>query len=135
MNGSPHQLPLLERLAIIAILLLLHSSGMSQTSEERKIEIQKREASAPSKEALGRKERSNKRLQEEGVPTIAHLPVIEDSTGAKCRTKDEIAHRAIAVCITAVKGEGVDQATIDRLVKKFGAEKFFSPKEAAFDFH
>jgi hypothetical protein len=123
---------MLLRLAIIVTLALLHSSALSQTSEERKHEIQKREASAPSKEALERKERSAKGLQQEGVPTIAHLPVIEDSTEAKSRTKEEIAHRAIAVCITAVKGEGIDQATVDGLVKKFGAEKFFSPKEEAF---
>jgi hypothetical protein len=123
---------MLPRLAIIVTLALPHSVAMSQTSEQRKQEIQKREASTPSKEALERKERSVKRLQQEGVPTIAHLPVIEDSTEAKSRTKEEIAHRAIAVCITAVKGEGLDQASVDRLVKKFGAEKFFSPKEAAF---
>jgi hypothetical protein len=123
---------MLSQLAIIVFLALLHSSAMSQTSEERKKEIQKREASTPSKEAMGRKDRSLKRLQQEGVPTISHLPVIEDSTEAKARTKEEIAHRAIAVCITAVKGEGLDQATVDSLVKKFGADKFFSPKEAAF---
>ena len=123
---------MLPRLAIIVTLALPHSVAMSQTSEQRKQEIQKREASTPSKEALERKERSVKRLQQEGVPTIAHLPVIEDSTEARSRTKEEIAHRAIAVCITAVKGEGLDQANVDRLVKKFGAEKFFSPKEAAF---
>jgi hypothetical protein len=123
---------MLPRLVIIVTLVLPPLAAMSQTSEQRKQEIQKREASAPSKEALERKERSVKRLQQEGVPTIAHLPVIEDSTEARSRTKEEIAHRAIAVCITAVKGEGLDQANVDRLVKKFGAEKFFSPKEAAF---
>ncbi len=123
---------MLPRLAIIVFLALLHSSIMSQTSEERKQEIQKREASKPSKEALERRDRTVKRLQQEGVPTIAHLPVIEDSTKAKARSKEEIAHRAIAVCITAVKGEGLDQATVDGLVKKFGADRFFSPKEAAF---
>jgi hypothetical protein len=117
---------------IVVILASLHSFAMSQTSEERKKEIQQREASTPSKEAIERKERSVKRLQLEGGPMIAHLPVIEDSTQAKARTKEEIAHRAIAVCITAVKGEGLDQAAVDELVKKFGAGKFFSPKEAAF---
>ena len=123
---------MLPRLTIIVILALLHSSVMSQTSEDRKKNIKKRESLTPSREASERKERSVERLKREGVPTIAHLPVIEDSTEAKSRAKEEIAHRAIAVCITAVKGEGLDQATVDSLVKKFGAEKFFSPKEAAF---
>lgn len=123
---------MLPRLAIIVSLALLYLFAMSQTTEQRKQHIEKREASTLSKEALDRKDRSIKRLQQEGVPTIAHLPVIEDSTEAKARSKEEIAHRAIAVCITAVKGEGLDQTTVDGLVKKFGADKFFSPKEAAF---
>src|SRR5260370_1327598 len=94
---------MLPRLAIIVFLALLHSSIMSQTSEERKQEIQKREASKPSKEALERRDRTVKRLQQEGVPTIAHLPVIEDSTKAKARSKEEIAQMPIAVCITALQ--------------------------------
>ncbi len=105
---------------------------MSPSAKKSAQQIEKREAPKTSKEALERKERSAKILQQEGVLTIAHLPVIEDSIEAKARTKEEIAHRAIAVCITAVKGEGLNQATIDGLVKKFGADKFFSPKEAAF---
>ena len=107
-------------------------TAMNQTNDERKVLIQEREAAEPSQEATERKSRSVKRLQQEGVPTIAHLPVIEDSAAATLRTKEEIAKRAIAVCITAVKGEGLDQATVDSLVKKFGAEQFFSPSEAAF---
>ncbi|NJK93344.1 MAG: DUF4272 domain-containing protein [Blastochloris sp.] len=105
---------------------------MSQTPEDRKKEIKKLEMSQPSIEALERKNRSIRRLNEEGVPTIAHLPVIGDSKEAKTRTKEEIAHRAIAVCIAAVKGEGLDQETVDKLVKKFGADSFFTAQEAAF---
>jgi len=71
-------------------------------------------------------------LKTEGVPTIAHLPVIEDSREAKLRTQDDIAKRAIAVCLTAVKGEGLEQVIIDSLVARYGADQFFSPKEAAF---
>jgi hypothetical protein len=116
----------------LAALVTAFSPVMSQTNEERKEKIQQHERKEPSKEATERKERSVKRLQEEGVPTIPHLPVIEDSAEAKKRTTEEIAHRTIAVCITAVKGEGLDQATVDALVKKYDADKFFSPKEAAF---
>lgn len=105
---------------------------MSQTNEERRSKIEKHERKQPSEEANERKARSIVRLKKEGVPTIDHLPVIEDSKEAKTRTADEIANRAIAICLTAVKGEGLEQATIDSLVKKYGADKFFSPKEAAF---
>lgn len=105
---------------------------MSQSPEDRKREIQGQERKEPSKEAADRRNRSAKQLQREGVPTITHLPVIEDSTEVKVRKTEEIAHRAIAICITAVKGEGLEQATIDSLVTKFGARNFFSPEEAAF---
>lgn len=105
---------------------------MSQTPGERKAKIEQHEAATPSAEAAVRKTRSMERLKKEGVPSIAHLPVIEDSKECRKRTAEEIAHRAIAVCITAVKGEGLDQATVEELVKKYGAEAFFTPKEKAF---
>lgn len=105
---------------------------MSQTLDDRKAKIEELQAKEPSKEAKERKQKSIERLKKEGVPIIEHLPVIEDSAEAKKRTTEEIAHRAIAVVIAAVKGEGLDQATVDSLVKKYGAERFFSPDEARF---
>jgi hypothetical protein len=113
-------------------LLLLPTASMSQTPEERKTRIEEHKAKEPSKEALERKQRSIDQLKKEGVPVIDHLPVIDDSTTAKKRTTEEIAHRTIAVILAAVKGEGLEQETIDSLVKKHGAEKFFSPEEAKF---
>ncbi len=105
---------------------------MSQTPDARKARIDEFKAREPSKEASERKQRSIERLKKEGVPVIEHLPVIEDSTEAKKRASEEIARRAIAIVIAAVKGEGLDQATVDSLVKKYDAEKFFSPEEAKF---
>jgi len=113
-------------------LLLFTLPGMSQTPDERKSRIDELKAREPSKEALERMQRSVRKLKDEGVPVIEHLPVIEDSTEAKKRTTEEIAHRAIAIIITAVKGEGLDQPTVESLVKKYGAETFFSPEERAF---
>ncbi|MGV3661122.1 MAG: DUF4272 domain-containing protein [Prosthecobacter sp.] len=113
--------------SIIAPLTL-----MSQTNEERRQEIEKREQRQPSKEALDRKTRSIERLKKEGVPVIEHMPVIEDSSEAKTRMAEEVAQRTIAICLTAVKGEGIEQDTIDSLVEKYGAARFFSPEEAAF---
>jgi len=120
--------------SLITVTLCLSFSNalMSQSNEERRTKIQENERKEPSKEAIERRIRSITRLKKEGVPTIDHLPVIEDSKGAKTRTVDEIAKRTIAVCLTAVKATGLDQATVETLVQNFGAEKFFSPKEAAF---
>lgn len=114
------------------ILVLFTAFAMSQTLDDRKARIEELKAKEPSKEAKERKQKSIERLKKEGVPLIEHLPVIEDSAEAKKRTTEEVAHRAIAVIIAAVKGEGLDQATVDSLVKKYGAGKFFSPEEAVF---
>jgi len=119
-------------LLIFGALLFATVPLMSQSNEERRVQIEKLERTPPSKEALDRRAGSIKRLTKEGVPIIEHLPVIEDSRTVKARSVEEIAHRAIAVCLTAVKGEGIEQSIIDDLVKKYGADKFFSPKEAAF---
>lgn len=105
---------------------------MSQTHDDRKTKIEQLEAATPSAEATSRKTRSTERLKKEGVPTVSHLPVIEDSMSCRKRTAEEIAQRAIAVCITAVKGEGLEQETVKELVKKYGAEAFFTPAEKAF---
>lgn len=84
---------------------------MSQSHEDPKAKIEEHQTEGPSQEAAERKQRSIEPLKKEGVPVMERLPAIEDSTEAKKRTADEIAHRAIAVLIAAVKGEGLDQAT------------------------
>ena len=110
----------------------LSESILSQTPEERKNSIEQMKAKEPSKEALERKERSIKKLRKENVPVLKHLPIIADSTDFKSREVEEVAHRAIAIILAAVKGEGLEQATVDSLVEKYGAQKFFSPEELKF---
>lgn len=105
---------------------------MKPSPEERRHMIEDFKAKPPSAEAIARKQRSIGRLRAEGVPVLDVLPVIEDSGEAKHRTKEEIAKRAIAVFIAAVKGEGLEQEIIDSVIEQYGAESFFSPEEAAF---
>jgi hypothetical protein len=105
---------------------------MPQNHADRRLQIEARESSEPSLGAVERKKRSILRLKHEGVPTIEHLPVIADSNQAKLRTVDEVAQRAIAVCLTALKGEGLDGRSLKSAVKQHGASTFFSPRESAF---
>jgi len=120
------------RIMVAAGLFVAASSALfSQTPEQRKKMIETRPIMS-SGESGQRKARSMTRLKAEGVPVMNGLPVIENSNQAKKRTTEEIAKRAIAVCITAIKGEGAGQAEISSLVRKYGADKFFSPEEAAF---
>jgi hypothetical protein len=83
-------------------------------------------------EALSRKARSIAILKKEGVPFIDSLPVIETEAEAKRRSTEEVALRAIALCIVAVKGEGMEKKEIDQLVEKYAIAKAFSPKERKF---
>src|SRR5215467_5895581 len=86
----------------------------------------------PSPEALARKERSIARLKSEGVWYIDHLPVIDDSTTALRRSAEEIAQRAVALCLVALKGEGLEHDVVQDQIEQYGAEDFFTPREAAF---
>lgn len=101
------------------------------SKEEIKAKIMQKDIQ-PSVEALSRKEKSIAILKQKAVPTIGHLPVIEDSQSAKKRTKEEIAHRAIALCLVAVKGEGLDQPTVDKLIEQYSAQDYFTPGEKNF---
>ena len=101
------------------------------SKEEIKAKIMEKDVQ-PSSEALARKEKSIAKLKQQNVPTIQHLPAIEDSVSAKKRTKEEIAHRAIALCIVSVKGEGLEQTTVQDLVKRYNAQDYFTPAEKKF---
>lgn len=105
---------------------------MNPTQDDRKARIDDHPMPELSKEAVARKLRSLERLRKEGVPVLDHLPVIEDEAEAKNRTTVEIARRTIAVILSALKGEGLDQPSVDSLVGKYGAGTFFSPEELAF---
>lgn len=85
-----------------------------------------------SPEGLQRKERSEAVLRDEGVPINKFLPAIETESAAKVRSKEEVAYRVLALLVVAVKGEGLEQATVDRVIKDYELDGRFTPKELAF---
>ena len=99
--------------------------------EDRK-EPNQAKASRATAGALARKARSETRLQAEGVPFNKHLPAIEDEQGARRRSKEQIAWRAMALMVVAVKGEGLEHSAIGEIVDEYGLKNHFTPKEAAF---
>jgi hypothetical protein len=140
-KGGPGDMPSCTRRAICAGLAgaivagsARPSTGQSRTgldAAQRKAEIERR-TRAPSAEGLDRKMRSIARLKAEGVPTIDHLPVIETVGEAKLRSADEIARRALALVVVALKGEGADQALVNKVAADLGVDADLSPKERAF---
>lgn len=123
-----------QLLAVFGVASLFALAGLAQGAqslEERKEKIESMETN-PSPEALQRKERSESVLRAEGVPVNDSLPVIETEKEAKHRSKDEIAYRALALLVVAVKGEGLEQPIVERIIGDYGLEGYFTPNERIF---
>jgi hypothetical protein len=99
--------------------------------DDRKDHIKKMEAKI-SKSAQDRKTRSEVILSKYNVPINNSLPYIEDEHEALVRTKEEVANRALALLIVAVKAEGLEQDIVDFLVQGYHLEKVFTPNEISF---
>jgi hypothetical protein len=87
-------------------------------------------------ESLARRARSIEILKGEGVPFTEHLPAIEDEFESTRRTTEDVAKRAIALCLVAIKGEGVEESFWKAQIEQFGEPSGFpgdfTPKELAF---
>lgn len=83
-------------------------------------------------EAQARKARSIAILKSEDVPLIEHLPVIESEAESTRRTTEEVATRALALGVVAVKGEGLEQEIVERIIKDYQLAGAFTPKEQKF---
>lgn len=83
-------------------------------------------------EAQERKERSIRQLQNVNVPFIDHLPVIESEAESTRRTTKEVANRAVALCMVALKAEGLEQNLVDQLIEEFQIASSFTPAEDQF---
>ncbi len=86
----------------------------------------------PNAEQLQRKERSIKQVRALGVPVLDSLPVIADTAQSLHRSNQEVAERALALMIVAVKGETADQALINEVIADYGAMGLFTPVEQTF---
>jgi hypothetical protein len=84
--------------------------------------------------SIKRKHRSEAILQKEGVPFISHLPVIEDEETTQICSLESIAWRAMALCVVAVKAEGLEQKRVLEIIEQYKLEDVFTPKERMFIF-
>ena len=84
------------------------------------------------KDAVARRARSNAVMETQGVPVNKWLPVIESEARVKQRPAEEILMRTIATLAVALKGEGLEQTEIDRIVRDYGLASALTPKEKAF---
>ena len=92
----------------------------------------KQQESKMSAEAESRRARSIAILKAEKVPVLESLPVIETEAESTRRTTEQVATRAMALCVVAVKGEGLEQPIIEKLIDKYELASAFTPKEEEF---
>ena len=83
-------------------------------------------------EAEQRKKRSIAILTKEGVPYLEMLRGVEFDSQLPPRTTEEVALRAIALTVVAVKGESLDQDLTRDLIKRFDIYDSFTPDERRF---
>ncbi len=86
----------------------------------------------PSPEAVERKARSTDQLRRRGVLISEDLPVIATLASSGRRESAEVACRAMALCVVGLKGEGREQAVVQRLVRQYGIEDSLTPDERKF---
>jgi hypothetical protein len=140
MQNKKHRRPSWLRHAILAAVCFALLSGVLLADQQSGAVLDKQKiktrldeiAAHPSAEALARKKKSIAQLKRENIPAFESLPVIEDSTSSRIRTKEEVAHRAIALCLVMMKGGGMAQDKIEKLVARYGAATYFSPAEKKF---
>jgi Domain of unknown function (DUF4272) len=119
--------------------LILATSGISELDDlnipDADIKLGQAEMDSPESlypSQIQRKERTIQFLKTQNIPTIAHLPCIEADEEVSIRTVEEVVKRTLAVAIAAIKGEGLEDAIVRRVIKQFEAESFFSKEELEF---
>ena len=86
----------------------------------------------PTPSQLARKAKSIAAVKALGLPFTDNLPVVEEESTIQPRSAEEVAERAIALAIVAVKGEANDQQLVEELIARYSAKPLFTPAEVAF---
>jgi hypothetical protein len=127
----------MRRLAAVSLLAASFLIGCRQSEEPvapQGKQVQPPKAKMADNEALARKHRSMARLRAEGVPVNEGLPIIEMEAETKFRTTEQVALRAMTLCIVASRAEGLDGEMTKKLVAEFKLDETLTPKEKKFIF-
>jgi hypothetical protein len=115
--------------------VILDFKGRTRVSEF-KVEVSSEllDGMAPkSEESARRKEENEALLKELNIPINANLPSPADSQTARFRSLEEIADRALALCLVALKGEGLEQKVALQFQRQYEiSDERLSPRERDF---
>ncbi|MDG9670517.1 DUF4272 domain-containing protein [Hahella sp. CR1] len=117
-------------------------TGATAVAEERGVQVAEEalqgvvrtnlDSPQPTSAQLERKRKYTAEVKALGGPVNQNLPVVEDAAAIEPREKADVARRAIAVAIAAVKAEGMPHEQVRGIIDNWGAESYFSPEELAF---
>lgn len=128
------------RVWIVVFLTLglsFHTSAETATQEPSNADLSRKSyiekvSRNPTRNQLARKARSIAQIAENGILYSENLPVIVDESEALRRSDREVAARALAVMITAVKGETNNQSLTEAVIADYDAADLFTDFERAF---
>lgn len=117
-----------------ALLLLFFFRGAPSGAEEIAAKSQKFEERFPDlpKDAVDRRTHSNAVMRAEAVPVNEWLPVIEAENDLLLPSTEQVAMRAAATLIVALKAHGMPQEKVDELVREYNLAGQLSPNEDKF---
>lgn len=82
--------------------------------------------------AAQRKAASEALLRDRQIPINPHLPHVEDEIECQARSTEEVAWRAMALLLVAVKGEGLEQDIVEQILADYRLAPHLSPEEQDF---
>ncbi len=85
-----------------------------------------------SEEGKARKARSEEILKQHALLVNKSLPPIAGEQDARLRSQQAVAERALALMLVAVKGEGLEDEIVQRVMADYGIAPLLSPNEQAF---
>ena len=81
---------------------------------------------------IGRKKRTEKMLQEMGIPINKHLHTLESAYSLRLKKIEDVIDRIIAITIVSAKGSGAPDETISEFIDTYNAYDLFTPDEKEF---
>lgn len=85
-----------------------------------------------SSEAEARKRRSSKILSKYKIPVNQYLPVIDTEVDSKRRSSDEVAIRAMCLCMVSCYAEGLESDRLQEISDLYELNEFYTPDECNF---
>ena len=83
-------------------------------------------------EAVARRDRSNQRLTEMGIPVNQSLPLRLAAEDTVRRSGDEVVERLLALAVVAVHASEMDRQLTNNMIDTFRVHDAFTPEEEAF---